>query len=209
MASGINGVIGIGIEAKVIGLENMVGTLEKGLDALFEMRQSVREHAYKLQAQAVANVSGVTVQYSGGSFLINRRTGKLVRSIQITQNAGVFSANVVASANYASAIEGGTGQHDLKPLLMGKTIVFQFKGSEEERVKAVAEKRAYQKDRKTSTGKPLKTQTIEFRKVGPKSQGWIVPAQKKRPFMQAAAETIQPLFTASVDAIVTKYLNNL
>ena len=198
------------LSLEVDGLNDIVTSMATGLDAIVAMRKCVERASIEIQAQAVRNVSGITVEYSGGTFIINRQTGKLVRSIQILPDfgGGVLSSLVVAGANYAAAVEFGTQERDLKELLMGKVIPFQVKGTAKEKKEAVADGTATAVNKYASTGKKNRVEYIAFRKIGPNSKGWIIPAQPARPFMQAAAEVVLPKFRDAVAETLAQFIND-
>lgn len=208
------GMIGLSVQAEIAGLEKIDTTFMQGLETIVELQRTVRTFAHKLQAQAVANVSGIAVTYSGGTFVINRQTGKLARSIQVVpgggsgNGSGRLTASVVASASYASAVEGGSQARDMKPYLMGKTIPLPFKGSSRMNDAVVTFGLGKETQRKSSTGRKAGKSTTVFVKVGPQSRGWIIPAQPARPFMQAAGETIMPEFQAAIAEAFARHLND-
>ena len=209
---GVGNLSGYVLQADLHGFDRLITGLETGLDAIVELRNTVQKYARLGQAQAVQNVSGNVVTYSGGTFVINRQTGKLARSIQIypDPSGSLLGAVIVAGANYAAAVENGTtGPVDLKPSLMGKTIPIMVRGGKKARDKAIASGDATAVERHASTGRKMETAAIIFRKVGPKSKGWIIPQQPARPFMLAMAEDIGPKFTAEIQSVFEKYLNGL
>jgi hypothetical protein len=202
-----SGIAGYEVTADVKGLDGVVTTVEKGLDAILDLRRVVRQYLAEAQSQAVRNVSGIEVQYSGGTFTINRQTGKLVRSIQI-YDSGPLSGYVVAGANYASALENGSPARDMKPSLLGKIIPFPVTGTTKEKKQAVADGNATAIQKYGSTGRKTRVEYIAFRKVGPNSKGFIIPAQPPRPFMQATAEVIGPKFSRAVADAFAKFITD-
>lgn len=118
--------LGVTMGFKVDGHDDAKMLLERSLDSIAEVQQAVKDGARMLQAQMVHNVSGSEVTWSGYTFIIRRRTGKLARSIKISEVVPL-SATVTADAEYASYIEGGARRHDLKPSLMGKTVPVPIK----------------------------------------------------------------------------------
>lgn len=215
------------ITARLEGFDQTIGRLERGLDAIYEMRKVVLDFAYRAQAQAVRNVSGVTVDYSGGSFVINRQTGKLAQSIQVLPGVGgsVLSAVVRATAKYADYVEGGVDHPiDMKKYLpKNKAIPIKVHGPNGNRFipfpvmtgliagepagnshqgRVLARK----VPKKSSTGKLVGFNYVIFRRVTPQSKGWIIPPRPARPFMQAAAEKIEPDFQRSLAETYAKFL---
>lgn len=215
---------GIIVSVDASNLQGYSRRLTSNLDLVGAVARIVKKHANRAQAQAILNVSGVLVQYSGGVFTIARQSGKLAQSIQI-QRVTYTSALIRATAKYADAIEGGV-EHpvDLKPYLMGKTIPIKLKGQNGNKyvtypvmtglldgspagnshqgptagIKKVA--------RKASTGALTGHDYIIFRKVTPRSKGWIIPPRPKRPFMEAAAEKIEPDFSKEVADTLQRYV---
>ena len=200
----------LSLDIEVGGLNDLALSMRGGLGVISEMRAVLQKYTYKLQAQAVQNVSGINVTYAGGTFIINRQTGKLARSIQVdpSYGAGGLSSRVYASASYASAVENGSPERDLKAVLMGKVIPLPVKGNLKEKKAAVAAGTASAVSKFASTGRQTRTEYIAFRRITPNSKGWIIPAQPGRPFMAAAAEVIQPAFAHAVAETFAKYLND-
>lgn len=219
---------GFVLSASLDGFDELVTRLDTGLDTIWKLRDVVTEYAYKTQAQSVLNVSGTTVTYSGGTFVVNRQTGKLAQSIQVLSGWATgghgLAAVVYASAKYADIIESGVDHPvDMKPYLMGKTIAIKVGkngnrfipypvmsglgadgspagNSHQGRVTA------RKVPKRASTGKLVGFDYVIFRKVTAQSKGWIIPPRPARPFMQAAAEKIEPEFQR---AIADAYANFL
>lgn len=126
---------GVKIVIKATGLQKAAKKFTDGnAELITNLSKIVRKYAQATQAQAVKNVSGTAVNYSGGTFTVNRISGTLARSITVTYPSKL-SAVVEAGVDYADAIEGGVDHPvDLKMSLMGKclgagTPVLMFDGS--------------------------------------------------------------------------------
>ena len=210
------------LNATVEGLDDIVQRLDAGLLTIAAFSQVVKQHAYMAQAQAVVNVSGVQVTWSGGFFTVNRGvSGKLAQSITVLQ-PNALSAIVKANAKYANAIEGGVDHPiDMKPYLLGKTIPIRTRGMGDAhlaqtsvqgpalwamRVEGPVRGGVKRMVKKNSKGKVSKVEFIAFRRVTAVSKGWILPVRPARPFMLAAAEKIEPLFGAAVAEVYRKHV---
>jgi len=149
------------------------------------------------------------VTFNGQSFIINRQTGKLARSIQITY-PNPLAAVIEASAEYASDVEKGHGPVDLKQTsLAGKIVPLPVTKMQYQMAKA-AEKAGFgtvsglkKISLVASTGKVMGSKFVIFRRVG--KTGWIIPAQKPRPFMAETAAYIEPLFKSDVERTLVDY----
>jgi hypothetical protein len=112
-------------------------------DTMAQLGGLVRQVGLMAQAQAVYNVSGYPVNYSGGFFRVNVRTGALKASIslqypsknQLTARVYVTGSMSIASSipglskprpvsDYAGAVEWGHKQVDLKRTMQGKIVPF-------------------------------------------------------------------------------------
>lgn len=217
---------GIAITVDVRDLEAASKRLQSSLDTINALQQVVRKYAYIAQAQAVLNVSGISVTYSGGSFVIHRQTGRLAQSIQVWHMSGLASV-IRATAKYADIIESGVLHPvDMKPFLRGKMIPIKLKGQQGNRfishpvmtglgsngkpagnshqgpdtpgIRKIA--------RYGSTGKLVGHDYVIFRKVTPQSKGWIIPPRLPRPFMQAVAEKIEAPFRDEVAEAYARFI---
>lgn len=195
------------------------------LQIVAEFKKIVQRYTELARAEAVKNVSGGVVTYSGGSFVINRQTRKLAGSIQTTYPSPL-SGVVIAKAEYAAAIEAGVPYPvDLKPSLMGKTVFIPFRTPYGNRVSPIqfpvqtssrggnnpqdpAQTRQVVQSvpLMSSGGRRTGNQFGVFRRVGPNSTGWIIPPRKARPFMGAAAEKIAPLFEADIEKAYVEFV---
>jgi len=212
---------GLTLTASVDGFDKLIQTLGAGLVTIAALSESVKKHAEMVRAQAVVNVSGVQVTWSGGMFVVNRQTGKLAQSITVLQT-NPLGAIVKANANYADTVEAGVDHPvDMKPYLLGKTIPIRARsmgGAQlaQKEVQGAAlwavptqgpVKGGVRKVPKyNSKGKVSKYEYISFRRVGPQSKGWIIPVRPARPYMRAAGEKILPLLAADIAAIYAKHL---
>lgn len=179
---------------KVEGADELIAALRTPLEQISAIRGVVRKFAREAQREATMNVSGRQVSFEGGSFIINRQTGNLARSIQIV-DVSALSATIVATGggergeDYAAAVETGHKAFDLKPFLMGKTVPLPVtKGTPG----------AVMVPNVATTGRQMGNKFILFRRVGPNSKGWIIPAAPPRPFMAAAAATIAGPFNEAI-----------
>ena len=105
----------------------------------------VRDYAQLVRTRAVYNVSGYPVTYTGGSFVVRVRTGTLKGSLEMQWpygstyrarvqvngtltsepgSVGGFISKPRPVSEYASAIEDGHEEIDLKKTMMGKTVPF-------------------------------------------------------------------------------------
>jgi hypothetical protein len=193
---------GFTISVDVSSLQGQAARLGSSLDAIADIGRIVEKYAHLAQAQAVQNASGITVSYSSGSFIINRQTGKLVRSIQLMKVLPTY-ALVKANAEYADAVEDGHKAIDLKPKLMGKTIPIRLKSGSS----MISFGNAKEVERRSSSGEIIGSSLIIFRKVTKHSKGWIIPAARGRPFMQAAGESIAKPFQRDVLDAYSRFLN--
>jgi len=177
----------IAVEAK--GAEEFAEKLATSLTAISKLQKVLHRWSNKLRAAAVANASGKTVSYKGSSFTINRQTGFLTKSIQVSQT-GPLADEVRATAAYAAAVEEGHKSFDMKPFLpKDKPIPIRV---------AAGTKGAKEISLTGSTGTTTGKTWVLFRYVSPNSKGWIMPAKAARPFMAAAAAEIEPGFTKEV-----------
>jgi hypothetical protein len=206
---------GLTLTASVDGLDEIVTTLEAGLLTIAALSRVVGDFAKQIQAQATLNVSGTQVTYSGGTFIVNRVTGKLSQSFNRAQ-INPLSAIVVNTASYANAIEAGVDHPvDLKPLLMGKTIPIRTRGMGDAHLaqqnglatQGPVKGGVSQHKRKNSKKRTSKIEYIAFRKVTVNSKGWVIPPRAPRPFMLAAAEALQIPFSDAIAAAYAEYLS--
>jgi hypothetical protein len=194
--------------------EELARALADSATQIREMQAIVRKWTIAAQRQAVKNVSGGIVTYSKGSFTIQRQTGKLARSIQASfPNA--LTGVVSATAEYAADVEQGTrGPVDMKPFLMGKTVPLPvptpiaLAANRWSKANGGSPTGFTKVQKVASTGALRGSAYIAFRKVGPNSKGWIIPQQPARPFMEAAGETIKPLFIADIEASWQRFVEN-
>jgi hypothetical protein len=177
---------GITLTAKVDGLDEIVQRLGDGLFTIAALAKTVKKYGRMAQAQAVLNVSGIAVTYSSGVFVVNRVTGKLSQSISLIQ-VNPLTSLVIATAKYADWIESGTRAYK-------RTI--ELKPAAERNPSGTVKKKKRRKKKiianKGSRG------TAKLLRSTATSRTWLMPARAGRPFMQAAAEKILPLFTAEV-----------
>jgi hypothetical protein len=190
---------GISVSVSAPGFADLAARLDKGLDAIGAMDKVVEKWAKAAQAQAVRNVSGVQVTFAGGTFVVNRVTGKLAQSIQILPKQTPLTRIVKAGAEYADAIENGIRSFDMKPGLMGKTIPIRV---------AAGTPGAKNITLKNFAGGVSTNGWVIFRTVGPNSTGWIYPGKAPRPFMAAAAESIADKFRADVERTYKQFLES-
>jgi hypothetical protein len=196
----------------LIGADKLAERLSVSATSIRDLQAIVRKYTVAAQKMAVQNVSGGVVTYSKGTFTIQRMTGKLARSIQASY-PNAFSGVVTAGAEYAADVEQGTrGPVDMKPFLMGKTVPLPVAGAIARAATRWSKANGgsptgFTRVQKiASTGKLMGSAYIAFRKVGPNSKGWIIPQQPARPFMQATAEKIEPLFRADVEAAWARFI---
>jgi hypothetical protein len=212
---------GLTLTVAVDGLDAIVQRLDASLFTIAALSRTVKEYGRIAQAQAVVNVSGVQVTYSGGTFVVNRVTGKLAQSITMAQ-VNPLAAIVKATAHYADIIESGRDHPlDMKPKLMGKTIPIRTRGMGDAHLAQTSVQGpalwamptqgpvkggVTKVKRKNSKGRTSKIEFIAFRKVTSASKGWIRPIVKPRPFMLATAEKIEPLFATAIADVYAKYI---
>jgi hypothetical protein len=194
----------IQLDVKVTGLEKIVGRMETSLSTIKRVHRVLIKHARMTQQRAVWNVSGNPVTFQGKTFIVNRQTGKLARSIQVVDTRPL-SAAVEASAEYASDVELGTrGPTDLKQTkLAGKVVPLRLSKRIGQAVAAFGGAKAVQK--KATTGRVMGTEYIAFRRVG--KTGWIIPQRAGRPFMAEAGDWIAPQLTQAVEKEFAAFLD--
>lgn len=113
----------------------------KGERALGE---GIRDGAEKVRQRAVRNVSGYPVNYTGGAFRVQVKTGALKGAIESewpygdhltarvfvngshtsTSSTGGYMGKPTPVSKYAASIEHGHREIDLKKTMMGKTVPF-------------------------------------------------------------------------------------
>ena len=203
---------------------------------VLRMGEAVRDLSAAVQARAIRNVSGYPVQFEGGVFRVNTVTSALKGAIDLEYpyqsplQGRVFVNGAMTAAaiqiagglvkprpvsDYASAIEDGHGEIDLKKTMLGKTVPFfaarsqsatgpyagrglRPEGSDtgegsqwtddalNHKLSSKGAKGPMTFERRITGGtKGAGSYYITFRKVG--KTGWIIPAAKPRPFMRAAA----------------------
>jgi hypothetical protein len=208
--------------ADVSGFQNLMLKLSTSLSTIEELRNVLRRNGTRLQQRAVRNVSGVTVSYKGRTWVVNRQTGKLARSIQ-QMSPNPLSVAVVASAEYASDVAEGTrGPVDLKRFMAGKIIPLplsnaQGKAVEQGGVKSLFVGRfsstqtsasGVKKNNVVSSGgKSMGAKYVMFRRV-PKvgGKGWIIPQRQPKPFLQEAADYVAPQLASDVEDAFKAFL---
>jgi len=202
------------LHLKLKGADELAERLSISATAIRELQAIVRKYTRLAQKTAVQNVSGGIVTFSKGSFTIQRRTGKLARSIQASF-PNPFSGLVEATAEYAADVEQGTrGPVDMKPFLMGKTVPLPVAGAigraanRWSKANGGSPTGLTKITKVSSTGKVSGSQFIAFRKVTANSKGWIIPQRPPRPFMEAAAEKIEPLFRDEIETAWTRFIEN-
>lgn len=188
------------ITADIDGIDGLINRLGNSAQNMDEVHKTVIKYANEVRRIATTNVSGVPVTFNGKSFVVNRVTGKLARSIQIV-DMQALSATIEAMAEYSGAVEAGHKAIDLKRTMHGKTIPLTIdgRGKNAQQLKAMGAKTVQQY---ATTGRLMGTKTIIFRKVG--SKGWIIPAALPRPFMAAAGEAISKDFSQEIGDAVTR-----
>lgn len=135
--------------------------------------------------------SGAAVNYSGGSFVINRITGQYVRSIetglQLNAHGNPWAVAVVSDsriAPYNKWIEYGVRSHDMKTyLLYGDKAK---KGKSGIRYLTVSFR-----DRAGSISGGSRSGGMQFRRVSENSSGWIHPGTPPRPVTKALKENLE------------------
>lgn len=178
--------------------QDLIARLTTPIEANPAIRKVMQKYARVAQREATQNVSNRQVNFEGSSFVIKRQTGNLARSIQVTE-VTALTATIVASGggdkkeDYAAAVEEGHREFDMKPFLMGKTVPLMVsKGTPG----------AMAVPQVATTGRVMGNKFIIFRKVGPNSKGWIIPAMAARPFMAAAGAAVaEPFGEAVAEAI--------
>lgn len=214
------GAVTLEIETEIV--DQYAEQLATSLTGIKAVSLAVYKAADELQAQAVQNVSGNQVTFDGNTFVVNRQTGKLARSINVRR--GPLSATVVADAEYASYVEEGVLHPvDMKQSLMGKTIPIRVSGPKGNRAglgpishpiygnsNQDPEKTSATKVPKlSSSGKKVGNMFVIFRKVTKSSKGWIIAPRMPRPFMRAAAAEIEPKFAKAVEDAVVAHFGTL
>jgi hypothetical protein len=193
-------------------MEHLAASMAQSLTTIAAVQRVLKTHAQMLQARAVANVSGNSVTFQGKTFIINRQTGKLARSIQIA-DAGPLALRVVASAEYAGDVELGTrGPVDLKHTKLAGKIVPMPVGNKQGKAWAANPANAPSNFKANTvmatTGKKMGMKYIRFMRVpGPGGKGWIIPKREGRPFMAEAADYVLPLLTQAVQTAFADYLS--
>lgn len=213
---------GISLTATTDGFDEVVQDLSAGLSTIGAIAAVVLDYGQRLQAQAVRNVSGVQVTYSGGTFVVNRDTGFLSQNIRLTQ-PNPLGAMVTADTEYASYVHDGVDHPvDMKPFLMGKVIPIRARGMGDAHLAQTSVQGAAlwamptqgpvkggvtHKQKRNSKGRVSRNLYISFRRVTAASTGWIIPVRPPRPFLTAAVETIEPLFTAALAKTFADHIN--
>jgi hypothetical protein len=216
------------VNANVEGFDGLAARLAQSLTTINAVQRVLRDHGRIMQARAVSNASGRIVTYQGRSWVINRQTGKLVRSIQLT-DPNPLAVGLVASAEYASDVEQGTrGPVDLKktrlagkivPLpvkdVQGKALKFNAQGKATAPIKTLSvgrfgkqtsAKGVRANTKKATTGMVAGTKYIMFRRVPKNGNGWIIPQRPPRPFMAEAADYTAPLLKDAVEKAFAQFL---
>lgn len=199
------------------------------------MGQSIRKWGALVQARAVRNVTGYPVVYEGGVFRVQVVTGTLRGAVELqwpygtVLRARVFvngshsATSVVAGrartqsvANYASAIEQGHKEIDLKQFMMGRVVPFFAARAQNARGPYAGTGATPMIAGATGIGSSWKSEELNrrlqakgkspmsFTRQGGTAAykgsgstylisfrrvgrtGWIIPAAKPRPFMKAA-----------------------
>lgn len=224
--------ITINIDAK--GFDKIAQKLETSLSTIDAITHALQDSGRIWQRRAVSNVSGTVRTFDGKSFIVNRVTGKLARSIQLSY-PNPLAVMLDASAEYASDVEQGTrGPTDLKktrlsgkivPLpvntargkqltIMGKNgvriadpgIKSMFVGRFDNKETPTSGLRGYQQ--KATTGKVMGTRYILFRRVpGRGGKGWVVPARPPAAFMAESAKYVTPILQEAVEKAYADFLN--
>jgi hypothetical protein len=208
--------------ADVSGFDGLMRKLSTSLTTINALQQVLRRNGTRLQQRAVHNVSGNVVSYKGRTWVVNRQTGKLARSIQ-QMSPAPLSVAVVASAEYASdVIEGTRGPIDLKRFLAGKIIPLPLSNAQGKAVNKGGIKTLFvgrfsntqtaasgiKKNTMTSSGgKSMGSKYVMFRRV-PKvgGKGWIIPQRPPRPFLQEAADYVAPMLAEDVENAFKAFL---
>lgn len=215
----------VSINVDVSGFTDIMDRLQTSLSTIDAIAFELRRHGRLAQRRAVANVSGVVRMFNGRSFVVNRQTGKLARSIQVT-SPNPLAVTIEASAAYASDVELGTrGPVDLKKTkLAGKIIPMPLSRSQGAAIKSAkgslktilvgrfnqksTSTSGYKENKKSAkTGKPMGSQYILFRRVPSRGgSGWIIPQRPPRPFMEEAGAYVAPLLKDAVEAAYKSFL---
>lgn len=223
------------INVDVKGFDKIIDRLQTSLSTIDAIADAMRDVGRIAQRRAVANVSGVYRVFNGKPFVVNRVTGKLARSIQMTM-PNPLALVIEATADYASDVELGTrGPTDLKKTkLAGKIIpmpLTQAQGKAIQSAKGAlthilvgTDRRLNKMDNSASTGKTttsgfkankkvattgkkMGTSFILFRRVPSRGgKGWIIPQRPARPFMEEAGNFAAPLLKEAVEAAYKSFL---
>lgn len=138
-----------------------------------KLQDAIYDIGAEAMEQMAHTLSGNDIQYSGGKFRINVRTGTLRRSIRMEQplNGNPFQVGVYNTASYAGAIQRGvTGEERKRQLLSSPAAKTSKAGKKYMRI--------------PSQG----------------AEGWwtvgedsTLSDQPPRPFLQATMEAMQPI----------------
>lgn len=199
------------------GTEDAIERLSTSLSGIKEIEGVIRKFTNMAQREAVANVSNNGFVYDGRSIFIRRRTGKLARSIQVV-SVTPLSGALEASAEYAEPIEEGHGPVDMKPYLMGKTVMIPIAGRTQGmpdsggRISFFTDAengrqsvKVTRISKKATTGRKAGVQNVIFRRIGPNTKGFIIPRQPPKPFMSAAGQKVEEPFRNEIEDVLSRY----
>lgn len=181
------------IKAKTHALEALQAKLQKGSAGI---QDTVRLLGLETLEQMIHNLSGNEVSWSGGSFVVNVRTGNLRRMTRLDYplEGDSFSFGVFNRASYARTLERGqTGPERLRSLLFGGSPPQTSK-------KGGLYKRIAYRGR-TSSGRLRKGTT--FFTVTP---GSVLADIPPRPFVEATLEQMQSRIEDLLRSAVSKIL---
>ena len=154
-------------------LERVRRTLEKGGDD--SLAETVKQVGYEAVEQMSHNLGGNNVSWSGGSFVVNVRTGNLRRHIRKEYPFGgnPYSFYAFNDAEYAEQIESGISGEQKKSALLfgGKAPSVSKKG------------RMYKRIPSSNPGSLIKFWTLH--------EDSKLNDQPARPFVQATAEQME------------------
>ncbi len=118
----------IGFTITLPNVDDALRALAKTQSLMTNTQKAVEESTLLIQQAWITAVSGVDVTYSGGTFVVNDRTGQYMRSIQRqVPYRGRLSGIVYSDWEGAARIEKGYAPFDMKPGLLRSSKAKQGK----------------------------------------------------------------------------------